>query len=167
MKYVVLLGDGMADEPLEELDGKTPLEQARTPRMDALATGGRTGLVKTIPEGYPPGSDVANLSVFGYDPAACYSGRSPLEAASMGVELAPVDVAFRLNLVYLVAHYGKLYMGDFSAGHISTPEAQQLIEALQEELGDDEFRFYPGISYRHLLVWRGGKTSCASRLLTI
>jgi 2,3-bisphosphoglycerate-independent phosphoglycerate mutase len=157
MKYVILLGDGMADEPLEALDGKTPLEHARTPHMDALARKGRTGLVQTVPEGFPPGSDVANLSIFGYDPAVCYSGRSPLEAASMGVELAEEDVAFRLNLVYLVAHYGKLYMADFSAGHITTPEAERLIDSLQQELGDDEFFFAPGVSYRHLLVWKGGK----------
>jgi 2,3-bisphosphoglycerate-independent phosphoglycerate mutase len=157
MKYIVLLGDGMADEPLAELDDKTPLEQARTPNMDALARRGQLGLVETVPKGFHPGSDVANLSVFGYDPADCYSGRSPLEAASMGVELGPEDVAFRLNLVHLVAHYGKLYMGDFSAGHISTAEARELIAALQEELGGEEFHFYPGVSYRHLLVWRGGK----------
>ncbi|BCR04812.1 putative 2,3-bisphosphoglycerate-independent phosphoglycerate mutase [Desulfuromonas versatilis] len=157
MKYLVLLGDGMADEPIEELKGKTPLEFARTPRMDQLADQGEIGMVETIPPGFHPGSDVANLSVFGYDPALCYSGRSPLEAASMGVELGPEDVAFRLNLVYLVAHYGKLYMGDFSAGHISTAEARQIIATLQQELGDEEFHFYPGVSYRHLMVWRGGK----------
>lgn len=157
MKYIVLLGDGMADEPLEELGGRTPLEAARTPRMDALAVKGMLGMAETIPEGFHPGSDVANLSVFGYDPATCYSGRSPLEAASMGVDLAPEDVAFRLNLVTLTPHYGKLYMGDFSAGHISTPEARELIEALEEEFGGGEFRFYPGVSYRHLMVWKGGK----------
>ncbi len=157
MKYIVLLGDGMADEPLEELDGKTPLEHARTPRMDELARRGRLGLVETVPKGMHPGSDVANLSVFGYDPVACFSGRSPLEAASMGIELAPEDVAFRLNLVHLEPHSGKLYMADFSAGHISTEEARELIDALQAELGGGEFDFYPGVSYRHLMVWHGGK----------
>jgi 2,3-bisphosphoglycerate-independent phosphoglycerate mutase len=157
MKYIVLLGDGMADEPIEELGGLTPLEYARTPRMDALAAAGEIGRVETIPPGFHPGSDVANLSVFGYDPASCYSGRSPLEAASMGVRLAPEDVAFRLNLVTLSPHYGRLYMEDFSAGHITTAEAKELIEHLQEELGDERFRFYPGVSYRHLLVWHGGK----------
>jgi 2,3-bisphosphoglycerate-independent phosphoglycerate mutase len=157
MKYIVLLGDGMADEPVAELDSRTPLQAAHTPRMDALARVAELGLVETIPAGMHPGSDVANLSVFGYDPATCYSGRSPLEAASMGVELAPGDVAFRLNLVHLQAHYGKLYMADFSAGHISTDEARELIEALQEELGDEEFHFTTGVSYRHLLVWKGGK----------
>ncbi len=157
MKYIILLGDGMSDEPIGELGGKTPLEVAVTPNMDRLSQIGKIGLAATVPEGYPPGSDVANLSVFGYDPAECYSGRSPLEAASMGIELALGDVAFRLNFVWLEARYGKLYMGDFSAGHISTEEAKQLIETLQEELGGDEFNFYPGVSYRHLMVWKDGK----------
>jgi len=157
MKYIVLLGDGMSDEPMAELGGKTPLEVAKTPNMDQLCNAGKTGLAATVPAGYPPGSDVANLSVFGYNPADCYSGRSPLEAASMGVELAPEDVAFRMNFVWLEAHYGKLYMGDFSAGHISTEEAAQLIATLQAELGGDEFNFYPGVSYRHLMVWKNGK----------
>ena len=157
MKYIVLLGDGMADESLEELSGRTPLEHAHTPNMDALAQKGEVGLMETVPQGFHPGSDVANLSVFGYDPATCYSGRSPLEAASMGVELGPEDVAFRLNLVTLLPHYGKLYMEDFSAGHITTAEARELIATLQEELGGDEFHFYPGVSYRHLMVWKGGK----------
>jgi 2,3-bisphosphoglycerate-independent phosphoglycerate mutase len=157
MKYIVLLGDGMADEPIAALDGKTPLEVAATPHMDYFCRAGRIGLAATVPPGFPPGSDVANLSVFGYDPATCYSGRSPLEAASMGVELAPEDIAFRLNFVWLEAHYGKLYMGDFSAGHISTAEAGELIATLQQELGGDEFNFYPGVSYRHLMVWKNGK----------
>lgn len=157
MKYVVLLGDGMSDEPIEQLGGKTPLEVANTPNMDRLAKTGQIGLAATVPDGFHPGSDVANLSVFGYNPADCYSGRSPLEAASMGVDLAPEDVAFRLNFVWLEAHFGKLYMGDFSAGHITTEEATELINALQAELGDDEFTFYPGVSYRHLLVWKNGR----------
>ncbi len=157
MKYIILLGDGMSDEPVAEIGGKTPLEIAKTPYMDQLSQIGKIGLAATVPEGYPPGSDVANLSVFGYDPTECYSGRSPLEAASMGLDLDPQDVAFRLNLVWLEAHYGKLYMGDFSAGHISTEEAKQLIDTLQKELGGDEFNFYPGVSYRHLMVWKNGK----------
>ena len=157
MKYIILLGDGMSDEPVAELGGKTPMEIAKTPNMDRLSRNGEIGLAATVPEGYPPGSDVANLSVFGYDPADCYSGRSPLEAASMGIDLAPTDVAFRLNFVWLEAHYGKLYMGDFSAGHISTAEAAPLIATLQQELGGDEFNFYPGVSYRHLMVWKNGK----------
>jgi len=157
MKYIILLGDGMADEPMDELAGKTPLEAAHTPHMDELCRKGRVGLAATVPDGYPPGSDVANLSVFGYNPADCYSGRSPLEAASMGVDLAPDDVAFRLNFVWLEAHFGKIYMGDFSAGHISTEEATELIQCLHGELGGEEFHFYPGVSYRHLMVWKNGK----------
>lgn len=157
MKYIILLGDGMSDEPMAELGGKTPLETAHTPNMDELCRKGRVGLAATIPDGYPPGSDVANLSVFGYNPGDCYTGRSPLEAASMGVDLAPEDVAFRLNFVWLEAHFGKIYMGDFSAGHISTGEASELIRCLHDELGGDEFHFYPGVSYRHLLVWKNGK----------
>lgn len=157
MKYIILLGDGMADEPIAELGNKTPLQHAQTPRMDGLARLCEQGLAETVPAGYPPGSDVANLSVFGYDPTLCYSGRSPLEAASMGVELGPDDVSFRLNLVHLLPHGSEIYMADFSAGHISTQEAAQIIASLQEELGDDEFSFYPGVSYRHLLVWKGGK----------
>ena len=157
MKYIVLLGDGMSDEPNEQLSGKTPLEVAHTPNMDRLAQTGKLGLAATVPSGYHPGSDVANLSVFGYNPADCYTGRSPLEAASMGVDLAPEDVAFRLNFVWLEAHFGKLYMGDFSAGHITTEESSELIATLQQELGGDEFMFYPGVSYRHLLVWKNGK----------
>lgn len=159
MKYIILLGDGMSDEPVAALQGKTPLEVAKIPNMDRLVKAGKIGLAATVPEGFHPGSDVANLSVFGYDPADCYSGRSPLEAASMGVELGPNDVAFRLNFVWLEAHYGKLYMGDFSAGHIGTEDASQLIATLQEQLGGDEFDFYPGVSYRHLLVWRNGRDS--------
>lgn len=157
MKYLVLLGDGMADEPHEELGGKTPLDYAKTPNMDRLAAHGQLGLVETVPEGFHPGSDVANLTVFGYDTTQCYTGRSPLEAASMGVNLGPNDVAFRLNLVDIVYHYGKLYMADFSAGHISTEEGTQIIETLQQELGDEKFEFHAGVSYRHLLVWRNGK----------
>jgi len=157
MKYLILVGDGMADEPIEELGGLTPLEKAHTPNMDRLAREGLMGLAETVPSQFHPGSDVANLSVFGYDPTSCYTGRSPLEAASMGVELGPEDVAFRLNLVTLDAHGGDLYMRDFSAGHITTAEARELIATLQDELGDESFQFYPGVSYRHLMVWRGGR----------
>ncbi|MBE0576962.1 MAG: cofactor-independent phosphoglycerate mutase [Desulfuromonadales bacterium] len=157
MKYIILLGDGMSDEPIAELDGKTPLQAAHTPHMNKLAQQGIIGLAETVPQAFHPGSDVANLSVFGYDPATCYTGRSPLEAASMGVELGPEDVAFRLNLVTLGLAGGDMYMQDFSAGHITTEEARELIECLQNELGDDEFQFYPGVSYRHLMVWRGGR----------
>lgn len=156
MKYIVLLGDGMSDEKLSQLGGKTPLQAAKTPNMDYMAKRGRIGLARTVPAGFPPGSDVANLSVFGYDPRSCYTGRSPLEAASMGVELEADDVAFRINLVNLEARANTLLMKDYSAGHISTEEGRELVIALQKELGSEEFRFYPGISYRHLLVWRGG-----------
>jgi 2,3-bisphosphoglycerate-independent phosphoglycerate mutase len=157
MKYIVLLGDGMPDEGIEALGGKTPLEYASTPFMDSMAKRGRLGLARTIPHGYPPGSDVANLSVFGYDPRTCYTGRSPLEAASMGVALGPDDVAFRLNLVNLRRDNGTTFMGDYSAGHISTEEGGELVESLGRELGGGEFEFHPGVSYRHLMVWRNGK----------
>ena len=157
MKYIVLLGDGMPDERIEALGGKTPLEYAATPVMDSMAKRGRLGLAQTIPPGYPPGSDVANLSVFGYDPRTCYTGRSPLEAASMGVALGKDDVAFRLNLVNLRRENGKTFMGDYSAGHITTEEGSELVETLGKELGGGEFEFYPGVSYRHLLVWRNGR----------
>jgi len=158
MKYIVLLGDGMSDEALKELDGKTPLQAARTPNMDTMARRGRIGLARTVPKGLPPGSDVANLSVFGYDPRSCYTGRSPLEAASMGVHLGPDDVAFRVNLVHLQPTKGTLVMDDYSAGHITTDEGRELIEAIQQQLGGDEFQFYPGVGYRHLMVWRNGKS---------
>lgn len=157
MKYIILLGDGMPDEKIEVLGGKTPLQFAKTPNMDRMARRGTFGLAKTVPDGYPPGSDVANLSVFGYDPRVYYTGRSPLEAASIGVELGPDDIAFRLNLVNLQTKGGKLYMRDYSSGHISTEEGSALVKQLQKKFGDDEFQFYPGVSYRHLMVWRGGR----------
>ncbi len=156
MKYIVLLGDGMSDKNLEDLGGKTPLMAARTPHMDFMARRGKLGLVRTVPEGFQPGSDVANLSVFGYDPRTCYTGRSPLEAASIGVELGPNDVAFRLNLVNLHPQGGSLFMHDYSAGHISGEEGRELVEVLQEKFGNNEFQFYPGVGYRHLMVWRNG-----------
>ncbi|HJV34139.1 cofactor-independent phosphoglycerate mutase [Geomonas sp.] len=159
MKYVVLLGDGMSDERIEGLGGKTPLQAAKTPNMDFMAKRGVLGLAQTVPAGYPPGSDVANLSMFGYNPVECYTGRSPLEAASMGVSLGPDDVAFRVNLVSLDARGGRLIMEDYSAGHISTADGRELVEDLQRQLGNDEFSFYPGVSYRHLMVWHNGKTA--------
>jgi len=157
MKIAILLGDGMADVPLEELGGRTPLEAAATPAMDALAREGTLGLAVTVPEGLPAGSDVANLSVFGYDPRECYTGRAPLEAAAMGVTLGPDDVAYRMNLVTLLVGAGQVFLDDFSAGHVSTPEAREIVLTLGERLGQDGFEFYPGVSYRHLLVWRGGR----------
>jgi 2,3-bisphosphoglycerate-independent phosphoglycerate mutase len=155
MKYLVLIGDGMADHPLEVLGGKTPLMVARTPNMDALAQRGEVGLVRTIPQGLPKGSEIANLSIFGYDPKRYYTGRGPLEAASIGVQLGPEDVAFRLNLVTLEAIGGSVIMEDYSAGHISTEEGKTIIQDLEKKLGDSVFHFYPGVSYRHLLVWKG------------
>lgn len=149
----------MADYPIEKLGGKTILQAARTPAMDYIAVHGNTGLAKTIPDGLPAGSDVANMSILGYDPAVYYSGRAPLEAASMGVALASDDVAFRCNLVTI--EQGRIK--DYSAGHISSEEAEILIETLDTELGNEELRFYPGISYRHLLVARnnlGVETEC-------
>ena len=158
MKYVVLQGDGMADWPVDELGGKTPLEYAHTPHMDYIASHGIFGLTQTIPDGYPSGSDVGTMSLLGYDPRQYHTGRSPIEAASMGVELGPEDIAFRCNLVTL-GHdaNGTETMVDFAADHIPTPAAAELIQTMQSELGGGEFSFYPGVSYRHLLVWHGGK----------
>lgn len=203
MKYIILLGDGMSDYPIDELGGKTPLQVAKTPNMDYIASRGKVGMAKTVPDGFPPGSDVANLSVFGYNPVECYTGRAPLEAASIGVSLHADDVAMRCNLVTLerssASHFdintpplppgtgwdpiarsiamgsegmeqiftsggdegfekfpAKMIMKDFSAGHIKTEDARKLIRHIDVELGSDEFRFYPGVSYRHLLVWKGG-----------
>jgi 2,3-bisphosphoglycerate-independent phosphoglycerate mutase len=165
MKYIILLGDGMADRPREDLGGKTCLQAAKTPNLDQLASLGKVGMVRTVPKGFAPGSDVANLSVMGYDPRKYYTGRSPLEAASIGVQLGPQDVAFRCNLVTLrvtsagpaEARRRKAIMEDFSAGHISTQEARTLIEEIDGKLGTERLRFYPGVSYRHLLVWKDGK----------
>ncbi|MBE7021942.1 MAG: cofactor-independent phosphoglycerate mutase [Ruminococcaceae bacterium] len=158
MKYVVFLGDGMADFPCDALGGKTPLELAEKPQMDALAEKGTQGLAKTVDDSLKPGSDVANLSVLGYDPLLCYSGRSPLEALSIGVELKPTDITFRANLVSLSEEdtYSEKTMLDYSAGEITTEEAAQLIRHLQEHLHMPGFSLYCGISYRHLLVWDAG-----------
>lgn len=159
MKYIVLLGDGMADYPIAALDGKTPLEAANKPNMDYLASNGEVGLVKTVPEGFAPGSDVANLSVFGYAPKLYYSGRSPLEAVSMGITMKDTDMAFRCNLVTLSdeENYEEKTMMDYSAGEITTEEARELIRAVADKLDTPDFRFYPGISYRHCLIWNNGK----------
>jgi 2,3-bisphosphoglycerate-independent phosphoglycerate mutase len=162
MKVIVLLGDGMSDIAYKELGNKSPLQYAETPNMDFMAQRGRVGLAQTVPKGLPPGSDVANLSVFGYDPRTCYTGRSPLEAISMGVVLGPDDVAFRMNLVTLKPQGSSIYMQDFSAGHISTEEGRELVATLQKELGTAEFEFHPGVGYRHLMVWRGGKAGMRS-----
>jgi len=158
MKYIILLGDGMPDYPIKELGDKTPLEYAQTPNMDFIAKNGTVGCVKTIPDGFPPGSDVSNLSILGYDPAKYYTGRAPLEAASIGVKLSPTDIAFRCNLVTLKPTDSELIMDDFSAGHISTEEAKELISAIDKKLGTEEIKFYPGVSYRHLMVWKNGSS---------
>ncbi|MDK2835123.1 MAG: 2,3-bisphosphoglycerate-independent phosphoglycerate mutase, partial [Methanolobus sp.] len=159
MKYVVLIGDGMADEPLEELGGKTVLQKANTPNMDYIVRNGRAGLARTVPEGLHPGSDVANMSIIGYDPKKYYSGRAPLEAASMGIKIGGDDVAFRCNLITIKDGL----IADYSSGHITNAEAKELIEAVDRELGSETFSFYPGISYRHLLVSKGAlgaETQC-------
>ncbi|MBI2531698.1 MAG: cofactor-independent phosphoglycerate mutase [Deltaproteobacteria bacterium] len=156
MKYIILQGDGMADYPLEVLGGRTPLEAARTPNMDWLAARGVLGLAHVIPKGFPPGSDVGNMSIMGYDPAVYHTGRSPLEAASMGVALGPRDIAFRCNLVTLGASGDDTFMEDFTSGHITTEEAAELIRAIGLKLGGDGVEFFPGVSYRHLMVWRDG-----------
>ncbi|MEJ2682806.1 MAG: cofactor-independent phosphoglycerate mutase [Candidatus Sulfobium sp.] len=158
MKYVVIIGDGMADRPINELGGKTPLQKASTPNMDSMSVSGNPGRVRTIPMGMHPGSDVANLSILGYDPQLYYTGRAPLEAASIGVSLSGNDVAFRCNLVTL--RFGddgsSAVMEDYSSGHISTEEARELIRDLDRRLGTEAIRFYPGVSYRHLMIWSGG-----------
>lgn len=158
MKYIVMLGDGMADYPVEALGGKTPLEVADKPHIDGLARYGELGMVKTVPDGMKPGSDVANLSAMGYNPLDCYTGRSPLEAVSIGIEMSDTDVAFRCNLVTLSdeAEYSKKTMVDYSSGEITTEEATELIRAVDEAFRTDEILFYPGISYRHCMIWHEG-----------
>lgn len=158
MKYIVMLGDGMADYPIEELGGKTPLEVAKKPNIDRLACGGELGMVKTVPEGLKPGSDVANLSAMGYNPLQCYTGRSPLEAVSIGIQMDDTDVAFRCNLVTLSdeAEYENKTMMDYSSGEITTGEAAELIRAVDEVFRTSEILFYPGISYRHCMIWHNG-----------
>lgn len=147
----------MADYPLDVLDGQTPLEAAGTPNMDWLAVHGVFGIAHVIPPGFPPGSDVGNMSIMGYDPVLYHTGRSPLEAASMGVALAADDIAFRCNLVTLGGAADETFMEDFTSGHISTEEAAEIIGDLDRELGGDGIEFFAGVSYRHLMVWRDGK----------
>lgn len=162
MKYVIVLGDGMADRPIEKLGGMTPLEYAKTPQMDALAAAGEIGMVHTIPEGMSPGSDTANLSVLGYDPKIYYSGRSPLEALSIGVDMKPTDVSLRCNIVTLSEEeekYEDKKIVDHSSGEISTEEAAILIEAVKKELETDIYKLYVGTSYRHLLIWEQGQVA--------
>jgi 2,3-bisphosphoglycerate-independent phosphoglycerate mutase len=158
MKYVIILGDGMADEPIKELNNQTPLQYANKPTMDALAKLGEIGRVHTIPKGMAPGSDTANLAVLGYDPSLYYTGRSPLEAVSMGVELLDSDITFRCNLVTLSdeGEYKDKVILDHSADEISTEEARELIKAVNEHFRSKAIEFHPGISYRHLMVWHEG-----------
>lgn len=156
MKYILLIGDGMGDLPIPALGDKTPLEAAVKPAIDRLAREGEQLLVRTVPEGFPPGSDVANLSLLGYEPEKYYTGRAPLEAASMGVSIAPDEIAFRCNLVTVDrSDHGRVIMRDYSAGHISSEEGAELVRAVQERCGTERLRIYPGIGYRHLMVHRG------------
>ncbi len=160
MKYVIVLGDGMADEPIPELGDKTPLEYAKTPMLDQLSKKSEVGMVHTIPDGMKPGSDTANLSVLGYDPKIYYTGRSPLEALSIGVDMKPTDIALRCNIVTLSDDnlpYEEKTIIDHSSGEISTEEAEILLEAVRKELEDDIYKFYLGTSYRHLTIWDKGQ----------
>ena len=158
MKYVVLLCDGLADLPRDDLTGKTPMGTAKKPNMDKLAKVSEVGLVKTVIDSLKPGSDVANLSVLGYDPSVYYSGRSPLEAGSIGIDMKPTDVSFRCNLVTLSdeENYEDKTIIDYCAGDISSEEAAELIKFIQEKMGNEEFSFYSGVSYRHCLIWDNG-----------
>lgn len=160
MKYAVVLYDGMADYPVPALGGKTPMEVAKKPNFDTLAAKGEVGMVKTVADGLKPGSDIANLSVMGYDPAVYYTGRSPLEAVSIGVKMNDTDIAMRCNVVTLSdeADYDEKTMVDYSAGDITSEDAAELIKAVQEHFGGGEFDFYSGVSYRHCLVHHGGTT---------
>lgn len=160
MKYVIVLGDGMADEPIESLGGKTPLEYADTPVMDAISKKSELGMVHTIPEGMKPGSDTANLSVMGYDPKKYYSGRSPLEALSIGVPMKDTDIALRCNIVTLSEEEGPFWQRtiiDHSSSEISTEECAVLLEEVAKQLANEEFQFYVGTSYRHCLIWDKGQ----------
>lgn len=159
MKYIVMLGDGMADTPVESLNNKTPLEAAKKPYMDFLAQNGMVGVAKTIPDTLPPGSDTANLSVMGYDPELFYTGRSPLEAVSMGIELGENDIALRCNLVTLsdTENFEDAQMLDYSAGEITTAESKELINFINDNIQTDKIKLYPGVSYRHCLVLKDSK----------
>lgn len=160
MKYVIILGDGMADEPVEQLNGQTPLAYAKTPLLDELAAVSEIGMVHTIPEGMSPGSDTANLSVMGYDPRKYYTGRSPLEALSIGVEMEATDVAIRCNMVSISEEesvYEERTIIDHSSDEISTADAKELLDAVLPELQDELYQFYLGTSYRHCLIWKEGE----------
>jgi 2,3-bisphosphoglycerate-independent phosphoglycerate mutase len=162
MKYLVIIGDGMADFPIEELGGRTPLMAAKKPHIDRIAREGFCGQAITVPEGFSPGSDVACMSLFGYDPAKYYTGRAPLEAYAMGITMGERDVAFRCNLVYLEPRLPKIIMGDYSAGHISTEEAKAIVTDLNGAIGNEDLLFYPGVGYRHILIWKDGKSAMST-----
>ncbi len=159
MKYIIILGDGMSDEPIEALGGKTPLECADTPVMDELASRGEMGMVQNVPAGMSPGSEIANLSVMGYDPLTDFTGRSPLEALSVGVDMEPDDIIFRCNVVTLTEEepYEEKTIVDHSSGEIPTAEADQLMDAIRDAFNNEEFQFYTGTSYRHIMVWKHGR----------
>ena len=161
MKYIVVLGDGMSDEPIAALNGRTPLEVAHTPVMDALAAGGELGMGQNVPAGMSPGSEVANLSVMGYDPLTDFTGRSPLEALSVGVDMEPDDIVFRANVVTLTEEepYGEKTILDHSSGEISTQDADILMDAIREAFNNEQFQFYTGTSYRHIMIWKKGRIS--------
>ncbi len=161
MKYVIILGDGMSDEPIAALGGQTPLEAARIPTMDCLASRGILGMVQNVPADMAPGSDVANLSVLGCDPAACYTGRSPLEALSIGIPMEPDDIVFRCNLVTLTEEepYPEKTITDHSSGEIATADADILMDAIRAAFDSGEFQFHTGTSYRHIMIWKGGRAS--------
>jgi 2,3-bisphosphoglycerate-independent phosphoglycerate mutase len=162
MKYVIVHGDGMADWPCPELDSMTPLQKARKPNMDRIASCGELGLVRTIPDGMPPGSDVGTMTMLGYDPLRYHTGRAPIEAASMGLDIGAGDVVFRMNLVALNrAADGSSVMGDFTAGHISSEEAAEIVADLRKSLTGTDFEFHNGVSYRHIMVWHGGPVDTA------
>jgi len=161
MKYIVLIGDGMAGWPIKKFGNKTCLQKAYIPNMNRIASEGKVGSIRTIPSGFAPGSDIANLSIFGYDPVKYYTGRAPLEAVARGIKLRPKDIAYRCNLITLKfpdsENRDMAVMEDFSAGHIPTKEAEILIKEINHMLGNKKIAFYPGVSYRHLMIWKGGK----------
>lgn len=164
MKFAVLLGDGMADYPIEELHGKTPLEFAHTPTLDKIARRGTLGLLRTVPHGFLPGSDVAIMSVLGYDPKKYYTGRAPIEAVNLGLKLDKNDIAFRCNLVTLGQNFN--IMEDFTAGHIQNSESRGLISNLNKTLSTDNIKFFPGVSYRNLMLWKKGKDKIKDLITT-
>jgi 2,3-bisphosphoglycerate-independent phosphoglycerate mutase len=163
-KFVILVGDGLGDYPQDRLDGRTPLEAAVTPHMDLVASKGLLGFTQTVPLGCEPGSDIANLSLLGYDPLVYHTGRAPFEAISMGIRLGEGDVAFRCNLVHLDRLEGERFrMRSYSAGHIKSEEARPLIAALNARMERSDLTFYPGVSYRHILIWKGADPSVTTR----